>query len=101
MPTPLPFRLRALTAAASFAIRRGWLPKPASMLEKPHAERLKRKAMAIACRPGDRSILTEDVLVAGRGGPIHARVYMRPDTPPGAPAILFIHGGGFVDGGVD
>jgi len=55
--------------------------------------------MRIACKPGDRSIRTEDVIVAGRGGPIPARVYTRPDQRAGAPAILFIHGGGFIDGG--
>ncbi|HTO55356.1 MAG TPA: alpha/beta hydrolase fold domain-containing protein [Myxococcota bacterium] len=101
MPTPLPFRLRALTAAASFAFERGWLPTPRALLDTPHDARLRRKSMRIACRPGDPSIRTEDHQVQGRGGPIHARVYTRPDTRPGAPAILFIHGGGFVDGGVD
>jgi acetyl esterase len=50
---------------------------------------------------GDRSIRTRDETVGGRGGPILARVYTRPDVKPGAPAILFIHGGGFVDFGVD
>jgi len=99
--TPLPFRLRALTRAATFAIRRGWMPNPASLLDQPHDVRLARKALWFACKPGDRSIHTEDVKVPGRGGPIAARVYRRPDLQPGAPAILFIHGGGFVDGGVD
>jgi acetyl esterase len=101
MPTPLPFGLRALTAVATFAIKRGWLPTPVSLLDKPHDERLARKAMGIACKPGDRSIRTQDVMVGGRGGPIPTRVYSRPDLQAGAPAILFIHGGGFVDGGVD
>ena len=101
MATPLPFRLRALTSAATFAIQRGWVPDPASRLDLPHDERLKRRALGIACKPGDPSIRTQDVRVSGRGGPIHARVYTRPDTRPGAPAILFIHGGGFVDCGID
>jgi len=101
MPTPLPLRLRALTGVANFAIERGWLPTPASLLKMPHDERLKRKALRIACRPGDRSIRTQDIMVAGRGGPILARVYTRPDAQPGAPAILFIHGGGFVDFGLE
>src|SRR5688572_27486088 len=89
MPTPLPLRLRALTGVASFAMKRGWLPNPTSILEMPHDERLERKPLGIACRPGDRSIRTEDVKVRGRGGPIPARVYTHPDVKPGAPAILF------------
>jgi acetyl esterase len=101
MPTPLPFRLRTLTTVAGFAMKRGWLPKPTSILETPHERRLARKAMGFACRPGDRSIRTQDVRVDGRGGPIPARVYTRADVKPDAPAILFIHGGGFIDGGVD
>ena len=101
MPTPLPLRLRALTAAANFAIRRGWGPSPRSLLDTPHDERLRRRAMRFACKPGDRSIRTEDVKVGGRGGPIAARVYTRPDAQPGAPGILFIHGGGFVDFGLE
>ena len=101
MPTPLPLRLRALTALANLAIRRGWLPTPRALVDTPHDQRLARKAMGFACKPGDRTIRTEDHKVEGRGGPIHARVYTRPDVQPGAPAILFIHGGGFVDGGVD
>src|SRR5262245_19100697 len=101
MPAPLPFPLRALTAIATFAIARKWLPAPRAMLAKPHAERLARKAMFVACKPGDRSIRTRDVMVEGRGGAIHARVYTRADVQPYAPAILFIHGGGFIDGGVD
>ena len=101
MTTPLPLRLRGLTAVASFAIKRGWLPNPTALVSRPHDERLARKAMGFACKPGDRSIRTEDVTVAGRGGPIPARVYTRPDVKPGAPAILFIHGGGFVDFGLE
>jgi hypothetical protein len=58
MPTPLPLRLRALTAVASFAIKRGWLPNSASLVEKPHDERLARKALWFACKLGDRSIRT-------------------------------------------
>jgi acetyl esterase len=101
MPAPLPWRLRALNAAAAFAIKRGWLPAPSDALKKPHDERLKRRSLVIACRPGDPSIRTQDRTVEGRGGPIPVRIYTRPDTKPGQPAILFIHGGGFIDAGID
>jgi hypothetical protein len=36
MPTPLPFSLRALTAVAAFAMKRGWLPTPAKLVDTPH-----------------------------------------------------------------
>ncbi|HTO56177.1 MAG TPA: alpha/beta hydrolase fold domain-containing protein, partial [Pseudomonadales bacterium] len=101
MPAPLPLRLRALNAAATFAMKRGWMPSASSSFAKPHDERQKRRAMPIACKPGDPTIRTQDVLVEGRGGPIPTRVYTRPDVQPNAPAIFFIHGGGFIECGVD
>lgn len=53
MPAPLPLPLRALMVAATYAIQRGWLPAPVAVLDSPHGERLARKAMRIACKPGD------------------------------------------------
>jgi acetyl esterase/lipase len=44
---------------------------------------------------------TEDAQVAGRGGPIRARIYRRPDTAPGAPGYQLVHGGGFAVAGVN
>jgi acetyl esterase len=82
-------------------MRRGWLANPTSLMETPHDERLTHRAMPFACRPGDPRIRTQDVKVAGRRGTIAARVYTRPDVQPGAPAILFIHGGGFIDFGLE
>jgi acetyl esterase/lipase len=82
------------------ATRYGLAPDPAKALQKPHDERLKRVTPAFMCKPGPAAD-TNDVIVEGRNGPIPARVYTRPDTKPGAPAILFIHGGAFIDLGVD
>jgi len=79
----------------------GLMPTPEKVLAMPHAQRLKAKAPGIACGPGDRSILTQDFAVQGRGGPIPVRVYTRPDLKPGAPGYLFIHGGGFVNFGLE
>jgi len=75
-------------------------PDPAKALQKLHDERLKRVTPWFMCKPGP-AVDTEDVVVNGRDGPIPARVYTRPGTRPGAPAILFIHGGAFIDLGVD
>ena len=101
MPTRIPQPLGTLISITKFLMKRGWMPGPASVLRKPHLERLERVSPTIACKPGDKSIQTQDVRVQGRGGPIPARFYSRPGTQPGAPAYLFIHGGGFIDGGID
>jgi hypothetical protein len=53
MPRPLPLPLRALNAAAAFAMKHRWLSPATAVLDVPHDERLKRKAMTIARKPGD------------------------------------------------
>ncbi len=98
---PLPFKIRALVATAGFLMKLGLMPTPEKVLSMPHAQRLKAKAPGIACGAGDRSIRTQDFAVQGRGGPIPVRVYTRPDLKPGAPGYLFIHGGGFVNFGLE
>ena len=101
MPAPLPFKIRALMGTARVLMKLGLMATPEKEIEKPHAQRLLRKALGIACGPGDRMIRTWDLMVEGRGGPIPVRVYARPDLEPGAPGYLFIHGGGFIDAGLD
>jgi acetyl esterase len=83
-----------------FAVKLGLAPDPAKALAKPHDERLKRLPAGFMVKPGP-AVDTEDVLVEGRHGPIPARVYTRPGSKPGTPAMLFIHGGAFIEGGVD
>ncbi len=78
----------------------GLMPTPEKVLEQPHAQRLQGRALGLACGPGDQTIRTWDLVVEGRGGPIPVRVYARPDLKPGAPGYLFIHGGGFVNFGL-
>lgn len=101
VPTPLPPKIRALLVTARVLMKLGLMPSPAKGMERPQAERLQRKALGIACGPGDQTIRTWDVMVEGRGGPIPVRVYARPDLKPGAPGYLFIHGGGFIEGGLE
>jgi acetyl esterase len=99
VPARIPQPLGGVVAVMRFAAKRG-LVDPAKALGQPHDERLKRVSPKFLCRPGP-PVGTRDVVVEGRDGPIPARVYSRPGTKPGAPAILFIHGGGFVGMGVD
>jgi acetyl esterase len=101
VPKSLPIKIRALIATARVLMKLRLMPTPEKGIEAPHAQRLQRKALGIACGPGDQTIRTWDLMVPGRGGPIPVRVYARPDLKPGAPGYLFIHGGGFVDGGLE
>ncbi|HUC05267.1 MAG TPA: alpha/beta hydrolase, partial [Acidimicrobiales bacterium] len=99
-PARVPQPLGAVLEVAKFAAGHGLLPRPEKALEKPHGERLTRTPPAFMVRKGP-AVDTTDVMVEGRDGLIPARSYMRRDTEPGSPGFLFIHGGGFVDGGVD
>lgn len=101
MSRPIPQPARTVFALVKLAMRAGIYPDPLKALEKPHAERLVRKHPPLLAGKVDTSIQTWDDTIEGRGGPIPVRVYARADLKPGAPAILFIHGGGFVDGGID
>jgi acetyl esterase len=100
VPAKMPQPLRGVFRLATFATKLGLMPDPAKMLQKPHDERLKRVTPGFMIKPGP-AVDTHDVVVEGRDGPIPARVHTRPGTRAGAPAMLFIHGGGFVDCGVD
>jgi acetyl esterase len=97
----LPFKIRALVVMVRVLIKLGLMPKPEKGIQQPHARRLQRKSLGIACGPGDQTIRTWDLMVEGRGGPIPVRVYAPPGLAPGAPGYLFIHGGGFVDAGLN
>jgi acetyl esterase len=100
VPARIPQPLGGVVGLVKLAMKLGLGPDPVKALEKPHDERLKRAPAGFMVRPGP-AVGTRDVIVEGRDGPIPARVYTRPGSKPGSPAILFIHGGGFIDGGVD
>jgi acetyl esterase len=99
--TPMAQPVRALLGSMNALARLNVGPTMESYMAKPHAERIAQKNPRIMTRKVTATIGTEDAHVQGRGGPIHVRIYRRPDTVPGAPGYLFIHGGGFALGGVD
>ena len=101
MARPMPQPVRTVMAVVKVLMKLGLYPSPTKALEQPHAERLARQHPTFLAGKVDTSIQTWDETVEGRGGPIPVRVYARPGLQPGAPAILFIHGGGFIDGGLD
>jgi acetyl esterase len=100
VPARIPQPLGAVYSVTKFAARHGLLSSPAKVLAQPHDQRLKHTNPGFLVKPGPAAD-TRDVVVEGRDGPIPARVYTRPGRGPGAPAILFIHGGAFIDLGVD
>jgi acetyl esterase len=92
--------LRAVLGTFSALIKLRVIRPAETLLAKSHEQRLATTVPAFFFRKPNPAIQTQDHYVDGRGGKIHARVYMRPGTAPSAPGYLFIHGGGFIDGGV-
>jgi acetyl esterase len=92
---------RAVLGVANLLVRLGLSPDPMALLEKPVAVRQRNKPPFWMTRKGDPRVRTRDVLVDGRGGPVRVRLYLPEGMRPGSPAVLYLHGGGFVLGGLD
>jgi acetyl esterase len=92
---------RSLFGVIDRLVRLGLAPGPEAVMAKPMAKRLRVTAPAWSTRRGDRSVRSYDQTIASRGGPLALRIYVKPHTPPRSPGILYIHGGGFIAGGLD
>jgi acetyl esterase len=92
---------RALLGVADVLLRLGINPSPTSMLNKPVSERQQSKPPFWMTRRGDATVATHEQLVPGRGGPVRVRTYVPRELVPGSPAIVYLHGGGFVLGGLN
>ena len=93
--------LRSLLGLADLLIRLRLAPSTMALAGKPVAERQLRKPLFWMTKPGDRSVRTWEHELQGRCGPLRVRVYVRPGTPQGQPVIVYLHGGGFVFGGLN
>lgn len=99
--TPIPQPLRGLLALVAGLIKLKVMPGLEPMLAKSQEERWATQIPGFLVRKATMPMDTEDHLVEGRNGDqIPVRVYRKPGTPEGAPGYFFIHGGGFIDGGV-
>ena len=97
---PMAQPMRTLLGLVNRLVKLNLFPALESMMDKTHDQRLASTIPGPFRRKPDPSVLGEDRVVDGRGGPIRVRVYRRPGTPSGAPGYFFIHGGGFMDGGI-
>lgn len=94
-------RVQALIGATRLLTRLRILPDHDRLLRMPPADRkaLKPPKWAIGSPP--HHVAIEDRTVPGRAAAITVRVY-RPTAPPRPrPVVLYLHGGGWVSGGLD
>ena len=93
--------LRALTAVQGFAVRLGLAPTMAGAAQKSSAERQLVKPASWMSRRPSPGVSSHEVTITSRSGPLRVRLYQRPEAPADGPAVLYIHGGGFIFGGLD
>lgn len=92
---------RGILGLTDLMLRLGIGPSRAAMIAAPVADRQLSKPPFWMTRPGDPAVRTHEQVVDGRGGPLRVRAYLPPGLAPGSPAIVYLHGGGFVMGGLD
>jgi acetyl esterase len=92
---------RAVLGLANLLAKVGLTPSPLAMLDKPASVRQLATPPFWMRRKGDLRVRTREVLVDARGGPVRVRLYLPDGMQAGSPAILYLHGGGFVLGGLD
>ena len=95
----LPWKVRAMLRTQTVLTKLHVLPDVDKLLAMPEAKRMAMGAPASLVGPLP-SVVTEDRQVATRdGGSIRVRVY-RSAEPTDQP-LLYVHGGGFLVGGID
>jgi acetyl esterase len=92
---------RAILGLTDLMLRLGIGPSMQDQVRRPAADRQRNKPAFWMTRPGDQRVTTREQSVDGRGGPVRVRAYLPPDLRPGSPAVVYLHGGGFVFGGLD
>jgi acetyl esterase len=94
-------RLRVLLGLSDVLVKLRIAPSPTAQYAAPVAKRQAVRVPFWMGRRGDRTLEVADRRIPARGGPIRIRTYRKPGTPDGSPAILYLHGGGFMLGGLD
>lgn len=94
-------RLRILHGVLGFATRLGLTPTLDQHLVQPLEKRKANKAAAWTTYPAPPEVATRYDRIAGRGGPIAIKQYDPPRLDPKVPQVLFLHGGGWIFGGLE
>lgn len=100
MRTGLPVGVLLVNGLASVGRRLGVTPGPEKAVAKPMAQRQAFAIPRLFARPRPAGVSSADYTINTRGGPMRIRVH-RPETVTEGPAVLYLHGGGFVLGGLD
>jgi acetyl esterase len=81
--------------------RLGLAPTAAKLASQPIAKRKANKAAAWTTFPPPPDVAMVYGSIAARSGPLAIKRYHPPRLNPDAPRVLFMHGGGWIGGGID
>jgi acetyl esterase len=95
-----PLTVRMMAAASHVAHRLGRFPTPEEIADIPVARRLAHRPARWMQKPLPRGVEHQDRMIPGRSGPVRVRTYRRTGSTSAA-GVLYVHGGGFVFGGLD
>ncbi len=99
IPSGYGWKLRALFGLGLLLKKLGLFPSYESIAKWPVAKRKAMKPSGWTTYPPPASVQTSRETITSRGGPLELKLF-RTHTGQ-APSILFIHGGGWVVGGLD
>jgi acetyl esterase/lipase len=98
---PLDLRVRIWLKLAQWLQAAGVYPTMEAMGAVPTAKRAASKPPPWLTRPLPADVTIEDLQADESGPPAKLRIYRSVNTTERSPLVLFIHGGGFVTGGLD
>lgn len=97
----LPRKMRALMRVSGVLMKLGVMPSPDKAARMPAAKRQLSKPAGFMIKNHCTTVEAKDVVIDSRGGPLRVRLYKPQGWVEGGPGLLYIHGGGFVMGGLD
>ncbi|SEP73529.1 acetyl esterase [Solimonas aquatica] len=94
-------RLTALYAMMNVMRSLGMGHTPEKAIAQPVAVRKAMRAASWTTMPPPKEVRMELGSISGRSGPIAIKKYLPPKLDPKCPWVLFLHGGGWIHGGLD
>ena len=94
-------RVKLLFLLAGLQARLGKAPTPDDVAAQPIAQRKANKAASWMTLPLPVDVAMAYSQIVGRSGAIKVKQYQPPQLDAEVPRVLFIHGGGWITGGVD
>lgn len=95
------FRLKLMFSISGLFALFGLVPSAAKIVALPVETRKGNKAPSWTTSPLPSDVSMSCENIAARSGPMVIKKYQPPKLDPAAPRVMFVHGGGWITGGVN